>query len=148
VFIIGSVRGGWGHISDGEISRNRNVSCKDPNRLIETHSIDVTDKLNDITAATTAATIPDLTLEMNRESVSAAAHRAGAAQFRSASAKLNAAALQLILKMNGPGILNIGGARDFFGIDHRTKVVTSPNPATMLFGGVLCVLLHGSHRLP
>ena len=66
----------------------------------------MSDKLDDITAATAAATIPDLTFQVNSEFVSATTHRTGAAHFGSNALELNASAAKLVFKPNSLGMLH------------------------------------------
>ena len=85
---------------------DRPITGERPNGLIERDAVDVPDKLDDITAATAAATVPDLTFQVNSEFVSATAHRTGAAHFGSNALKLNASATEFLLKANSLGVFN------------------------------------------
>jgi hypothetical protein len=86
------------------------ITCERLDGLIERDAIDMSDKLDDITAATAAATIPDLTFQVNSESVPATAHRTGAAELSPDVLELNASTAKLVFQPNSLGMLDRSGA--------------------------------------
>jgi hypothetical protein len=72
----------------------------------------MSDKLDDITAATAAATIPDLTFQVNSESVSATTHQTRAAQLSADVLELDPSAAQLVFQPNSLGMLDRSGAHN------------------------------------
>ena len=80
--------------------------------LIERRAIYMSDKLDDITAATAAATIPDLTFQVNGEFVSATTHQTRAAQLSADVLELDPSAAQLVFQPNSLGMLDRSGAHN------------------------------------
>jgi hypothetical protein len=85
-------------------SDDRPITCKRPNGLIERDAVDVPDKLDDITAALTATTVPELTFQVNGESVMTTADGTGAAQLSSDALEPDTSATEFVLKANGLGV--------------------------------------------